>query len=325
MLPILLTIMFITSCQNESEVPIEQIPETIIVIESNLYPEGITYYEADQSFYVSSLTKGKISKVSIDGSITTFADDPSLISTLGMKIDKTTNQLIACISDPGFNSMKSDSTSLAQFAAIAFFDINTGEKINQIRIDTGQPILLNDLTLDSSGNIYITDSFSPNIYKIDEQGDVSTFYTNSIFTPSPNNFGLNGIIYHPDGYLIVSKYDEGKLFKIPINSAASFTEVELNKPVPSIDGLILTDENKIILASNNLGFANHVNAVYELSSGDNWSSAQISNTFESGEDSFPTTFAKVGNDHYVQYAKLHQFFAGNDPIPTEFPITKINF
>jgi len=143
--------------------------------------------------------------------------------------------------------------------------------------------------------------------------------------PAPNNFGLNGIAYHPNGYLIVSKYDEGKLFKVPIDSPESFVNILLETNIPSVDGIAIIDDSKILIASNNLGFSSNVNAVYELTSTNEWTSATISNTFETGEGSFPTTFAKVGLDYYVQYAKLQQFFAGNNPIPSDFPIVKINF
>ncbi len=321
----ILLIFFLFACQkDETRIPIP-VPNTISVTESNLYPEGIAYDESQQVFYISSLTKGKVSKVSPDGTIKTFADDPTLISTLGMTIDESKNQLLVCVGDPGFNTDRSDSTTMAQFGAIAFFDLNSGDKIKQIQVASGQPILLNDLTQDTDSNIYVSDSFSPAIHKIDASGNVSTFLSDDVFIPAPNNFGLNGIAYHPDGYLIVSKYDEGKLFKVPINSPESFVEITMDTTIPSIDGIAILDETKILIASNNLGFSSHANTVFELTSTNGWISAVITNTFETGDGSFPTTFAKVDKDYYVQYAKLQQFFAGNDPMPSEFPIVKVNF
>lgn len=319
-------LLFLVGCDKDDETPQIIFPDQISIAEESLYPEGIAFDSEENVFYVSSVAKGKISKVSLDGSIETFADSPDLVSTLGLEIDQANNRLLVCVTDPGFNQSRSDSTTLAQLAAIAIYDLTTGNRIDFIQLTTGAPHLANDLILDNAGNIYVSDSFSPTIYKVDGNGNVSVLITNDVFLPQPMSFGLNGLTYHNDDFLIVSKYDEGKLFKIPLSNPENFNEISIsNGSVPAIDGILLTDDNTMAVASNNLGPAPHENTVYQLKTTDNWSTASIEQSIETGSSSFPTTFTKVNDELYIQYARLQALVAGNNPAATDFPIVKVNF
>ncbi len=302
------------------------IPDVITIQEAGLYPEGIAYDSEENVFYVSSVAQGKISKVSPDGTIETFADSPELVSTLGMELDKTNNRLLVCVTDPGFNQARSNSDTVTQLAAVAIYDLSTGERTDFIQVTSGAPRLANDLILDDAGNIYVSDSFSPSIYKVDTNGTVSTFITNEAFEPQPMAFGLNGLAFHSDGFLIVSKYDEGKLFRIPISNPESFTEITItNGDIPAIDGVFLMDKNTLAVSSNNLGGAEHANTLFQLRSTDNWETASIQSSVETGEGTFPTTFTMVNDEVYIQYARLQALVAGNNPPATDFPIVRVNF
>ena len=323
---VLCSILLLIACDTDDNTLQVVLPDQIDIVENSLYPEGIAYDSGEHIFYVSSVAKGKISTVTPDGRIETFADSPDLVSTLGMEIDQVGNRLLVCVTDPGFNQSRSDSTTVAQLAAVAIYDLTSGERKDFIQLTSGAPHLANDLILDDAGNIYVSDSFAPAIYKIDKNGNVSTLISNDAFLPQPMNFGLNGMAYHPDGFLIVSKYDEGKLFKIPLSNPDNFTEVFIsNGAIPAIDGILLTDKNTLAVSSNNLGAASHENAVYQLKTSNNWGSASIEETIETGSTSFPTTFTQVGNDLYIQYARLQALVAGNDPAVMDFPIVKVNF
>ncbi len=301
-------------------------PEIISIQEDGLYPEGIAYDSEENVFYVSSVAQGKISKVSPDGTVEIFADSAELVSTLGMELDKANNRLLVCVTDPGFNQARSNPDTVTQLAAIAIYDLSTGERTDFIQVTSGAPRLANDLILDDNGNIYVSDSFSPSIYKVDANGNVSTFITNESFQPQPMNFGLNGLAFHNDGFLIVSKYDEGKLFRIPIGDPEGFTEISIsNGSIPAIDGVFLMDNNTLAVSSNNLGGAEHANTLFQLRSTDNWATASIQNSVETGEGTFPTTFTMVKEEVYVQYARLQALVAGNNPVATDFPIVRVNF
>ncbi len=319
-------LMHLFGCDNDDTTAQINIPDQINIVEQSLYPEGIAFDDEENVFYVSSVAKGKISKVSLDGDIETFADSPDLVSTLGMEIDHANNRLLVCVTDPGFNQSRSDASTMAQLAAIAIYDLSSGNRTDFIQLTSGAPHLANDLILDEAGNIYVSDSFAPTIYKIDLNGDVSVLLSNDLFLPQPMNFGLNGLTYHNDGFLIVSKYDEGKLFKIPLSNPENFKEIAItNGTIPAIDGILLTDNNTMAVASNNLGAASHENTVYQLKTSDNWSSASIEQRIATGTTSFPTTFTMVHDELYIQYARLQALVAGNNSPATDFPIVKVNF
>ncbi len=319
--------ILIFGCDKDDERPRISIPDQISIEENGLYPEGVAFDAEENVFYVSSIAKGKISKVTLEGNIETFADSPNLVTTLGMEIDKANNRLLVCVTDPGFNQARSDSTTLAQLAAIAIYDLSSGNQTDFIQLTNGAPHLANDVVLDKAGNIYVSDSFSPSIHKIDTNGNVTALITDAAFQPQPMNFGLNGLTYHNDDFLIVSKYDEGKLFKIPLSNPNNFSEITItNGNIPAIDGILLTDNNTLAVSSNNLtGTAPITEALYQLITTDNWATATIEKTVQAGTNSFPTTFTMVDDVLFVQYTRIQALVAGNNPAATDFPIVRVNF
>ncbi|KAK2649668.1 hypothetical protein Ddye_017157 [Dipteronia dyeriana] len=87
--------------------------------------------------------------------------------------------------------------------------------------------MADDVAVDGEGNAYVTDVRSNTIWKVGVDGQLLSIIKNSLFTPKEwykNLFGLNGIVYHPDGFLIVIHTRTGNLFKIDI---ANGDEVKL--------------------------------------------------------------------------------------------------
>ena len=82
----------------------------------------------------------------------------------------------------------------------------------------------NDVAVDPDGNAYVTNSFTPVIYKVDLNGNVSVFLRDDRFAASP--IGLNGIDYNPDGFLLAAVMGQSKLYKIPLDDPASMSEVD---------------------------------------------------------------------------------------------------
>ncbi|WP_394747440.1 SMP-30/gluconolactonase/LRE family protein [Spongiimicrobium salis] len=322
------TILY-SSCNSDNDVAssTSELPDTVVIRESDFYPEGIAYNEDEQVFYTGSIRKGKIISIDLDGNQQVFAEDNTLVSVLGTVIDKTNNRLIVCNTDPGVGT-KSDPATVGQLAQIISYDLSTGNKIRTVDLGslTQGSHLANDVTVDNEGNIYVTDSFSPVIYKVDTLGNASVLINDPLFSAPPGFFGLNGIVYHPDNYLIVGKYDEGRLFRVSLDGTSnSITEITLDVPVHSVDGLLLTDNNTLLLASNNIAGADFDEAVYEITTSDDWVTGSIDNTFTTPLDAFPTTLDRVENNVYVVYASLSALFGGVTPPIEAFPIQKITF
>ena len=323
---ILIGVLFLNSCKDNDNSQQIELPDSITINESDFYPEGIVYNESEKVFYTGSIRKGKIITIDLEGNQEVFAEDETLVSVLGTIIDKTNNRLIVCNTNPGV-SIKSDPETVGQLAQIIIYDLSSGNKIRTVDLANlaEGAHLANDLTVDTEGNIYVTDSFSPIIYKVDVLGNASVLVNNPLFSAPAGFFGLNGIVYHPDNYLIVGKYDEGKLFKVSLEDTNDITEISLTEPVNSVDGLLFTDNNTLILASNNITGAAFNEAIYEITTTDNWDTGTIDNTFLTPPGTFPTTLDRVEDELYVIYSSLSALFGGVMPAVEEFPIQKITF
>ncbi|MFD2721566.1 hypothetical protein ACFST9_22820 [Hymenobacter monticola] len=307
------------SCSKDDEptTPTVTAPDRLSVPQAALHPEGIQWDEANKRFIVSSRTKGFIGTVKDDSTFAQLADEQRLISTIGVNLDAGRNRVLVAVSDNGVNPGRTSAATLRKRAALAIFNNTTGALLNYVDLG-GLPAaatypnhFANDIAVDKDGNAYVTDSNAPIIYKVDPQGAASVFLTSPQFDAGAA-FGLNGIVYHPDGYLIVAKANTGTLFKVPIATPGSFTTVTnaAGLSLTGADGLLLTDPQTLLLVSGSQS------TVYRLNSTDAWANVRSTGTFATGAVS-PTTITKRGNDAYVLYP-----YTATSP---RFKIVKVSF
>ncbi len=322
LLLIVISLVGLTSCK---KVIVEPLPEQYALTETSLYPEGIVYTDITEKTYVGSYFKGKIVTLDLHGNMSDFITDESLVAVVGMAVDPFNMQLLVCNSDAGI-SMRSDTSTTGRLAEVIFYDLLTGAKIKTIDLGdlyTGGHFL-NDLVIDGQGNIYITDSFSPVIYKIDENGNASVLVSNSIFEVPPGAFGLNGIVYHPNNYLIVGKAFGGILYKIPLSDPNNIQEISLNMSVNSLDGLLLTDET-LMLVSNNFTGAPFAEAVYKIQSSDDWATGNVVSTFSNLDGTYPTTLTEINNGLFVNFGYFPELIDPNSAPNSNFKLQKVSF
>jgi sugar lactone lactonase YvrE len=146
---------------------------------------------------------------------------------------------------------------------LGIYDLSTGKPINYVDLAplAAGPHLLNGIAVDSAGNGYVTDSFSPIIYKIDAQGNATVFLKDEQFAGEGIN--LNGLVVHPDGYLLVIKKSDGVLFKVPLAQPAQFSKVSINERFVGGDGVTLVGKKNLVLIANQTP-AKASNAAYSL-------------------------------------------------------------
>lgn len=289
-------------------------PHEIRVQNENLFPEGITTDGND--FYITSLYNGTITKTGTDGSQTTFAEADELISTIGVKADLKRQRLLVCNSDPGAGTKTSAETQ-KKTAGLGVFSLETGEKIDYIDLAALHPQdsqFCNDMTVAKDGTIYITNSFSPVIYKVDPDYEPEILLRSGRFTGE--GFNLNGIVLLGDDQLLVAKYNEGVLFRIPLDDPESFTEVELSQKMPGADGLLWGTDGSLIVIANA-----DTNQVFKVRSEDEWKTATVESVKDTG-DVFATTGTIYENQEYYLEAKLNKLFSGKLPVK-EFRIVRL--
>lgn len=148
--------------------------ETVTVTMENLYPEGIDYDAESGQFYLTSLYYGAVFVANADGEIEQLVeDDENLVSTIGLYLDAERGRVLVANSDPGVGMRTSEETQLVT-AGLGIYDMETGEQLAYHDMGALRPEgnhFANDIAVDDEGNIYVTDSFSPIIYRIPLDGE----------------------------------------------------------------------------------------------------------------------------------------------------------
>lgn len=276
-------------------------PEVIRFTKPALYPEGIDYDAKGKRFLVTSLHEGIVGAVTDDGNYSVFAQDPNMVSAIGLHIDATRDRVLVCNSDPGV-SIHTKKENQGKLAGLAAFQLSTGKLIQYVdlaKVGGAGGHFCNDFVIDGNGTAYVTDSFSPIIYKVDADYKASVLLNNKRFTGE--SFNLNGLVLKDD-FLIVAKMNEGLLFKVPLAHPEKFTQVKTKDSLAGADGLLWGPDGSLIVIANG-----KTNKVFKLTSPDNWTSAEVVGSVDTG-DVFATTGVLRDGKIYTLYARLNVLF-----------------
>ena len=274
-LKLLILMLLVTACNTsdpEFDAPVT--PAHISFSAIRQYPEGLTYSPRLDKFLISSITQGKVGIVDQNGRYTDLIFDTHLISSIGLKI--RANQVYVCNGDQGVSDKSTAQTAL-KTAGLFIYDLSLGQNLRRVDLAALLPTMnhfANDLTFDADGNAYVTDSFAPVIYKIPaDSTQPAIVFANSPLFAGTQGINLNGIVYHPDKYLIVIKSNEGKLFKVDLTNPNNIWEV-MGVNLPNGDGMLLYN--------NDLYVVNERKQVSQVRSLDGWKTASLIKTDTTG-------------------------------------------
>ncbi|RZK26452.1 MAG: gluconolaconase [Flavobacterium sp.] len=284
------------------------------------YPEGIVFDKASNFYYVSSARLGNIGKVSPKGDYTILHSDSTLKSTYGLKVHPDGKRLFACVSDANYSKYTNPLTRM-KMARLISIDITSGKKLSDVDLSTlvSGKHFANDLTFDQQGNTYVTDSFAGAIYKITPDGKATVFSKHELFRTE--GVGVNGIVYHADGFLIVDNSAKGQLFKIDLKDPMNVQRIKIDQFFVGADGLVLNDKNKLTMVVNG-----GIDKIYQLMTTDNWVSAKVAAS-TSTEDRFtyPSTATLNGSQIWVMNAQFNQLLDSNSVPVKKFAIQQVSF
>ncbi|EOE7094406.1 SMP-30/gluconolactonase/LRE family protein [Serratia marcescens] len=283
------------------------------------YPEGIAWNARAGAFLVSSLRGGQLGLVYPDGRYRRFSTGSRLITTSGMLVDAERNRVLVCNEDVGV-SLNSISGTRNRVAQVLEFNLDTGalQQTYDLSSLSRGPTLANDLALDAQGNIYVTDSFQPQIYKIDRATrQVSILVRSARLMPADAPAAvqgtqpyLNGIVYHPDGYLIAADYTRGLLWKVTLDNASAISEIRLPQRLKGPDGLRLKNAHALVIVQSFPGRKGGMSGnVTLLSSNDGWASAHITAVATPPELDGPTGAALRDGEVWVVNSRYPRLFA----------------
>ncbi len=287
-------------------------PQPFTVKAAGLYPEGLEYDADRGAFLVTSLTRGQVHAVRAGAEPELIVDDPELVSAIGLRIDRKRGLLFVCSSDPGV-SAKTDAATQRKLAGLGIYNLASGEKQRFIRLDRLNEgfQFCNDIALADDGTLYVSNSFSPVIYRIDANFEASVLANDERF--AVDGFGFNGVAL-AGGSLLVAHSVNGTLHRVDIQSGV-FQEVQLSESAQYADGLVMLDANRVAVAQNE---ANQI-AIFE--SKDGWRSAKRVRVYDQGF-SFPTTGVLADGKLFYLNGKLHELFGGNRDI-ADFEIREL--
>jgi len=211
-------------------------------VEKDLIPEGITFDSATGDFYISSIYKNKIVKISKNSEWSDFiaSNSDGFVGGVGLHVDSKRRILWACS-----GNVMGDQFRTGIFA----YDLNTKKLIKKIfyPISTSQR-LFNDIAIDNEGFIYITDTFDNSIWKW------------GISMKEPQKISIIGDLKYPNGieispdneYLFVASNDGLKRFDFSNNRMEMIQMPKDSLTSRRLDGIQFY-ENSIIGVQNRIG------------------------------------------------------------------------
>jgi len=287
---------------------------------ADAYPEGVAYDSVKDIYYVSSVTHGTIGKVTPAGAYSVLHADSTLRSTYGMKVHPDGKRLFVCVSDATYSRHSTPDTKKKMIRLISI-DLATGKRLSDVDLSALVPgkHFGNDLTFDPKGDVYVTDSYSNVIYKVTASGDASVFSKSKVYETM--GFGLNGIVFHPGGFLLVASSNKGQIFKVDVSNPNNPQPVVVDQYFLGADGLILADNNTLTVVVNGGN-----DKIFRLKTNDNWKSAKLdATTIAADVFSYPATATVKGKDTWIMNAKTTELQDSTGVPSKKFAIQKAVF
>ena len=230
--------------QKEWQTPTVNSQVAFTIKDRSLHTEGIEYDASHKTFYLGSIHKRKIIKVTPDGTATDFCPSAlnGMTSIFGIKVNSKENLLWACAA-PMQEMENYDSTARS---AIFKFELSSGKLIQKYEMPLiAKSNVLGDLIIDKKGKVFVSDSQGNTIYAINEKTNkIEPFYTSSEFS------NLQGFAFSSDDkYMFIADYMKS-VYRLTLKTK-ELIEItsSVDVALKGIDGLYFY-ENSLIAIQN---------------------------------------------------------------------------
>jgi sugar lactone lactonase YvrE len=291
--PLLLPALLLTALTLAGSTTAQEGTSTYELPGEAVYPEGIAYDPSGNAFYVGSASDGTIFRGDIKtGEVTTLipGGGREAFTTLGMKVDAENRLWVA------------GGTSGQVFV----YDLETAEQTSAIGTPGEGSPLLNDLAVSASGDVYVTDSYRPVLFRIaagSETAEPWLDLSGTAFEYQQEGPNANGIAITPDDrYLLVVQMNTGQLYRIDIESQ-EVREVDLGgETLAGGDGLVLDGRTLYTVIQTG-------NQIVVLELAEDFSSGTVTSRIEDESLAYPATAVKVGDRLLVVNAQFDKMEA----------------
>lgn len=268
----------------------------------SLHPEGIAYDKDSDSLFVSGAGTGEILRIDRSSGETSVFVEPSgmQFSVLGLEV--AGGQLLVAGAATG---------------EIRSYSLADGSEV--FTASTGEGGLLNDLTVSSTGDVYVTDSYRPVLYRIaagTQEVEEWLDFTGTAFEYG-DDVNANGIVITDDDeHLIIAQLATGQLWLVDI-ADKNVQEIAAGETFPGADGLVLDGRTLYVIQNG----ADRV-AVVELA--EDLLSGEVTGVLSSPDFIMPATAVLVDNQLIVTNTQFGSLGTGDAELPfrlTVLPVT----
>src|SRR6266481_1309027 len=191
----------------------------IAVPAKHAFPENITS-TLDGTLYIGRLGEGGIVRADPRTGAASLYVAPGTFgsrSITGVFADDASNTLWACSND--LSALGGTTSGRDHGSALKSFDLKTGIAKRTVPLPGAHPFC-NDITVDSGGAVYVTDSAGPNVLRLRPGASAFEVFASSpqFLPPSSGGAGLDGISFGGDGNLYVTTYAAGALFRVDVEN-----------------------------------------------------------------------------------------------------------
>jgi Cu-Zn family superoxide dismutase len=210
-------------------------------------PEGVAFDPRSGAFFVGATADGTIYRGTLDNPILTPYIPGGELNAVGLKVWQGKLYVAG-----GF------------FGDVRVYDIDS--RMLVASFETGGGGMLNDLVVTVRGDVFVTDSFRPTLWRITaEQVAAGTGVPTAIpmapeieYGDGPFAFNLNGIVALNDGMrlVVVNSYD-GRLYRIDLDDSAPYGREIREIAVEPLfgDGLLIDGGRLVVVTFDQPGLA----------------------------------------------------------------------
>src|SRR6185436_18333782 len=204
----------------------------VTINDTAVAPENLTSSQ-DGTVYFGSTAKGTIYRAAPGASQAEpwiLASTTGLTNVLGVLADDKSNTLWVCQNSTGGRG----GAPVVGQTALRSFDLKTGAVKGTYPFPPNSGVC-NDIAVSANGTAYASESFRGRVHRLKPGAtELEVWISNEEISV------IDGLTFLADGSLYVNTFNNGKLFRIPVNadgSAGTIVAIETSMPLVRPDGL----------------------------------------------------------------------------------------